>query len=231
MVGQDMVRQSELRTLTTDINKYMTAVNTFKQTYRALPGDMRNAQTFWGVAHATAATCVTTVGTGTQTCNGDGNGLISETSAGSNEAFRFWQHLANADLLEEYFSGVAGSGGILHTVPGTNAPRSRIGAGGFGIKNFGRQAGHANWFDGQYGNVLFVGGTDGTNLPLNPLIPPRDMFLVDSKIDDGLPAYGIVRAFKPAYQGLCATTNVESTAVYDMTEIVSRCTIIFITKI
>ena len=106
--GQSLIRAAELRSFTTEYSKYVAAVNSFKDKYFQLPGDMPNATSFWGAAHATPATCLTTVGTGSQTCNGDGNGSISNAAAASQygEEYTFWQHLANAGLIEGSYTGI-----------------------------------------------------------------------------------------------------------------------------
>ena len=97
--GQSLIRAAELRSISTDYNRYTTAVASFRDKYFALPGDMPNAIDFWTAAHATPATCIDTPSTDKKTCNGDNNGKI-DLSAGSNEPFRFWQHLTNAGLIE-----------------------------------------------------------------------------------------------------------------------------------
>ena len=48
LAGQNLIRASELRSVSTQINQLNTAFMTFRDTYFALPGDMRNAQDFWG---------------------------------------------------------------------------------------------------------------------------------------------------------------------------------------
>ena len=46
-VGQDLIRSAELQRLTADINKYKVALNAFKLKYNQLPGDMKNATSYW----------------------------------------------------------------------------------------------------------------------------------------------------------------------------------------
>lgn len=96
LTGQSLIRASELRSITTEYNRYIAAAQTFRDKYFALPGDMANATAFWGAAHATPATCKTTASSSALTCNGNADGFIQGVVATSNESFRFWQHLANA---------------------------------------------------------------------------------------------------------------------------------------
>ena len=82
LTGQSLIRAAELRSVTTEYGKYSTAIRAFKDKYFALPGDMTNAIAFWGPAPDCADTA-TTAGTGTQTCNGDGNNNIYAGKEGS----------------------------------------------------------------------------------------------------------------------------------------------------
>jgi prepilin-type N-terminal cleavage/methylation domain-containing protein len=75
--GQNLIRSAQLQSVVTDKKKYESAIAAFQERYFQLPGDMNNATDFWGAAHTTEATCVTTVSTGEETCNGDGNGKIT----------------------------------------------------------------------------------------------------------------------------------------------------------
>ena len=110
LTGQSLIRAAELRNVTSQYQRYQAAVMTFRDKYFALPGDMTNAVSYWGAADGSTgntAACATTASTGSAlTCNGDGNGSISPTAASSNEPFRFWQHLANAGLIEGSYDGI-----------------------------------------------------------------------------------------------------------------------------
>src|SRR5438552_4058186 len=61
--GQSLIRAAELRSVTTEFSRYLAAVQSFKDKYFALPGDMANATAFWGIAGGTGsdATCLSTV--------------------------------------------------------------------------------------------------------------------------------------------------------------------------
>lgn len=110
--GQSLIRAAELRSVATDVSKYRSASYAFRDKYFGLPGDFTRATSFWG--NATTGTsggeCTapeSDAGTGTQTCNGDGNGLIGNASTvgqRNSESFRFWQHLANAGLIEGQYA-------------------------------------------------------------------------------------------------------------------------------
>ncbi|MFM7859741.1 MAG: type II secretion system protein, partial [Flammeovirgaceae bacterium] len=46
LVGQDMIRAAEMRSILTEKDKIVTKVNLFRNKYLALPGDMSNATEF-----------------------------------------------------------------------------------------------------------------------------------------------------------------------------------------
>ena len=45
--GQSLIRASELRSVTTEYQTYVTSLGTFRDRYFALPGDLSNAASFW----------------------------------------------------------------------------------------------------------------------------------------------------------------------------------------
>ena len=106
LAGQNLIRASELRAVITEFQNYNTAVNTFRDKYFALPGDMRNATAFWGDQATGTESCSDgSVPDGTPgTCNGDGNGNIT-SAAGVIEYLRFWQHLSLSGLIEGSYTG------------------------------------------------------------------------------------------------------------------------------
>ena len=106
-VGQSLIHNATLNAVITEFNRYQTAVQSFKQQYQALPGDMPNATSFWGSAGGTGsdATCMNTASTTAATCNGNGDGVIQTSAAGNDKILRFWQHLANAKMVGRFYSG------------------------------------------------------------------------------------------------------------------------------
>ena len=127
VVGRELIRQGELRQVLSDMTRYSTAVNTFREKYKYLPGDIPNATDFWGPIGGSppytsiGTTCLSTVNSqpvgDKKTCNGNGNGMISGGGTVNNdgihpcdgspywmalvcdyEQYAVWQHLANAGL-------------------------------------------------------------------------------------------------------------------------------------
>lgn len=187
--GQSLIRAAELRAVSTEYSRYFTSVQAFKDKYFALPGDMANAQSFWGAAHSTAATCVTTTTGDIRTCNGNGDGIMN-VSVGSNERFRFWQHLANAGLIEGNYSGVQGAGGVDEATIGTNVPRSRLNNAGWSLYFAPNDPGNPDIFANDYQNYMMFGAAFPTSITANPIISPEEAWNIDTKLDDGKPGTG-----------------------------------------
>lgn len=229
LTGQNLIRAAELRSVSTEFTNYQTAMNTFRDKYFGLPGDFNKATQFWGVAHATPATCITTVGAGTATCDGNGNGQIYQVAAVTQEEYRFWQHLANAGLIEGSYTGVQGAGGINDTVPGTNAPRGKYGNSGWHIRTETTPlAGNTALFDGTYMTRWAIGADSGTSNTVQArLFKPEDVWNIDTKLDDGRPGRGRVIV---GYWDECsdATASSMKDANYLLTETGNQCFIIFL---
>ncbi|MBY0354983.1 MAG: type II secretion system GspH family protein, partial [Rickettsiales bacterium] len=137
MVGQSLVRGAELRSITTDAQKYMSARNSFRLKYNAVPGDFRESTRFWG-RQVNVASCGTNSGAAVSTngtCDGNGDGIIIAGSTGaglSGEVFQFWRHLAQAGMVEGNFTGLAGPSSTAHHQTGINTPESKIASVGWG---------------------------------------------------------------------------------------------------
>lgn len=187
LTGQNLIRSAELRKVTTEFQSYQTAVMSFKNRYFALPGDMSNATDFWG-----AATCPGTAGTGIQTCNGNANGDIEAPGGPSEygERFTFWQHLANAGLLEGSYTGMSGSGSTHFHVRGVNAPASRLGNGTWSVHHWGTMTGDTGLFNGDYGNAMYLGVSGAGANASTPIMTAEEAWNIDKKIDDSRPATG-----------------------------------------
>ncbi len=190
--GQSLIRAAEMRSVTTEYNRYVTASQTFRDKYFALPGDMTNATAFWGVAHATPATCVTTASTTALTCDGNGDGFVVP-STGSNESFRFWQQLANAGLLEGSYNGIT-QGSTNFSTTSANSPRSKISSALWFVWNFSSQSGSPSQFDGVYNNTFTIGIPVANAEVYTPVLRPQEAWNIDTKLDDGLPGQGKVVA-------------------------------------
>lgn len=188
LAGQSLIRAAELRSVSSDISRYTTAVYAFRDRYFALPGDFNNAKAFW--TNCTDHT--------NNNCNGDGDGVFEHdvcASGNSSEINRAWQHLALAGLVEGDYSTAlnANCSGPSVTapyngIPGATVPRLRLSNGGImfyrGLSLYGIDE-----------NVLNIGGYNATNSLEGGIFKPEESWNIDTKLDDGLSSSGAVRAF------------------------------------
>jgi prepilin-type N-terminal cleavage/methylation domain-containing protein len=247
IAGRSMIRQSQVMSVTTDVRSYISAVQTFLQKYNALPGDMATATNYWGYAGGAAAdttyngvtlnystSCYSSVGTGTKTCNGNGNGQIADgvtlatpSYTYADEEFRAWQHLANAGLIQGSFTGAAGSVSVLDGIPGTNLPASRLDNAGYSIGWIGVQSGAALYYDGSYGHIIGVSGRNASlGAAIAPILSVSETISLDVKFDDGLPGTGNLTVNKPAMLPNC---SVNATTWSSTSSSAPACYIAFIT--
>lgn len=192
VAGQELIRNAELSAISREIGQFETAVNSFRYKYDAIPGDFNNAEAYWGTM--SAGTCPNASGgTGTQTCDGNGNGKVERSGTGnqSNETFTFWQHLANADMLEGSYTGRSGPTGAYDAFANINVPDSR--AEGYwylyGLNT--TVSNHAQYFDGTYGSYWQYGAKRNTDNS-GSVLTPAEAKQIDLKLDDGLPGKGKV---------------------------------------
>ncbi len=228
LTGQSLIRAAELRSVTTEFSKYQAAVNTFRDKYFTIPGDMTNATSFWGAAHATPGTCLTTAGTGTQTCNGNGDGRIVFGAAASqrSEPFMFWQHLANAGLIEGSYNGFVGSTDAFDAIPGINIPKSKLSNAAWSSWYY--DGTDTNRFNISAANVMEFGTDAGGGGPGTPALRPEEAWNLDTKIDDGIPARG--KVIVNFWNNNCtnASSNTNYAAAYRLTTTSVECALFVI---
>lgn len=225
--GQSLIRAAELRSVTSQMDGYRVALNSFRDKYFALPGDMNNATRFWGSAGGDSSNmaCLNAQTAGSKaTCNGNGNGEITAynaTATGASngqysERFTAWKHLANAGLVEGSYTGVNGPGSSpseYNQRPGENVPASKISNGFFDL-----------FYTTQNTAITFA----DSSLPANAvtiygntsnwgILKPEEAWNIDTKLDDGSPVTGSVFTTKKSatYGADCASSDI-STATYDV---------------
>jgi len=206
--GQSLIRAAEMRTVSTDMQRFATAVNVFTDKYFSLPGDFRDATRFWGYSGTTVSpACVTNSGAAAATpgtCDGNGNGTIEDATAASRsgESFQAWKQLALAGLVEGTYTGNAGALANGHYIPGTNTPRSKVGN-NVGwmltyIKNDTIPVVSSHLLNVNYLNWMGVGDTASNGLDGSwsddGFLKNEEAWNIDTKLDDGLPGQGKLHA-------------------------------------
>lgn len=225
-VGVSMVRHAEVRRALTDIDRIAQAMQMFEEKYIQLPGDFTDAESLWGADSACPNTASNTV-IKKATCDGDGNGIIDNNY----EAFRAFQQMANAQVLDGGYTGVTGPGGAADWVPDVNCPAG-IRNSCYGIGSATIAATSACQFAvTKFSHFIELGlhAAVAGNSRL-PLLTPNEAAEMDAKIDDSLPASGKVQA-RPAgcsYNPACTTTASEATARYNVADNTSpRCGLLY----
>ena len=227
LMAQSLIRTSKVQSIISDVTNFQSAISQFKQKFSALPGDMGAAQTYWGVN----ANCASTgIGSGTQTCNGNGDGQIGLTSSAPYEQFLVWQHLSNAGMIQGNFTGAAISGAgtaKLYCSPGVNCPGGKLKQQAYFLTfAAGTLLGTANYWTQPAGHFLIVGANTNSagstsGLPGFPLLSASEAFSLDNKIDDGLPGTGVWKSVEATglagYTPNCVVTTGTTTPPSDGT--------------
>ncbi len=240
LAGRSLIRASELRSVTTEFNRYNTAFLAFRDKYFALPGDFANATSIWGTdPGGCPGTSATTTGPGSATCNGNGDGMINGLTA--NDLYRSWQHLADAGLIEGQYTGVPNSTSwwirsINIAMP--NVPVSRLSGAAWNVQFVGGQDITSTYFfDGSYPHILLLGIAAGDPLASAGPLSPEDAWNIDTKMDDGKPGSGRVLSLKNSNQANAANgcsnqtytiaSSIAATSDYLLTNSKSICALAF----
>jgi prepilin-type N-terminal cleavage/methylation domain-containing protein len=217
LVGQDLIHAAGVRSQISQIEKYNSAVNTFRGKYGYLPGDIPDpaAQQYGFQAR----------GDGIQGA-GDGNGIIEgyDTSTGSNGTYEsegetavFWVDLSQAGLIDGGFNTASETNQQVSNITASTTPN---------IAAFFPEAklGHENfvyvWSGGEgdaiplgfpfdtmppdgrnYFSISHVDSIDVDDDGLidysNLTMTVQEAYAIDKKVDDGLPQSGRVTAMLP----------------------------------
>ena len=233
--GQSLIRAAELRSVTRDLGNYRSAVYAFRDKYFALPGDMANATTFWGTDNVGCPNG----GGSSGTCNGDGDGNIGSPTGVGNicEVQEFWRQLALAGLIEGHYTPNTTVNCFANTTPGQDSAKLSLNSAGLMITAVENITSNAAFpgnalFIGNYSNTFFAGLSSANGINMNPFLKPEEAWNIDTKMDDGDPATGIVRTIYPGIYGpavgttSCVTTNVVSTAQYNLSNSSTACALV-----
>lgn len=208
LAGQSLIHSAKLRNVIEDVTEFRQAVTFFREQYAEYPGDMPTATQNWGAADGgdgLGADCRNVISTTKTTCNGDGDGKIETNAdfATANEALRLWQHLANAELLENRFTGAFNASGNLEA--GTNVPEAPVNGGVYEIYYRGTA------LFGRTGHLIKLGAIRTTTAD-NAVLSPNDAFALDEKYDDSKADSGAIVALDALDAGGCVTNGTTASA-------------------
>jgi len=202
--GQEMINNAQITTTITQVESYRFAHKTFRDRYKAMPGDMLRARE--RLPNCSASTyCYNGNGDGTLgtvTTNYSRNDQSKLTSMPAVETSMYWKHLALADLI----SGVNATSNVTQPAWGQTHPAAKTG-GGFHVLTANETG--DNQASGDY--YILRKPVTGDPHPTQPgitALTPGQAAQIDRKIDDGNARQGSIRADDAA--GWCsnATTGV-----------------------
>ncbi|MET0155035.1 MAG: prepilin-type N-terminal cleavage/methylation domain-containing protein [Rickettsiales bacterium] len=199
--GQRLIQQAKLRTLISDKTDVETAVNNFRIEFRAVPGDMRNADSFWPACGGSA-----------NACNGDGNKHIdyADGNDAADESYTAWTHLANSGHYPGAFTGdsdATSKAGV--TVPEASFKQGVV----ITLLYDADLPSDPTFFSGNV--ILFGGATGAATLSDVPFLLPSQAMSVDAKIDDGQPDAGRVFALDGSAASCINTGEYNVVDTYD----------------
>lgn len=221
LVGKNILRASQVQTISADMKRYEGAIIQFSEQYSGLPGDITNATDYWGTDPGGCPTN-SNLRPRKETCDGDADGLLLTAS----ERFRAWQQLGNAGFVGGLFAGVAGASSTTHAIPGINVPAGRLNESAYAVIGSAPfDASNASWFEGEYNNFLFF-GIPSTGNPVGGVIRGAEAAVLDNKGDDGRPGTGRMRVSENVAD--CHTSTDPAVSAYDMRSSANGCNFIYI---
>lgn len=221
LAGQALVRSAELKKITTELGEWQTAVTLFRQKYNALPGDMLDAERFWGTNSFCGSGNTATVSAGV--CDGNGDGALPRSNSACAwrnlaETYQFWRHLSEAGLIPGKYTGFFGAPtsdrDVDHTMPVSQSGEELVWAAYSTMECDAYSAYNDPYWGTEEREYGFVLG-EFTNYPLSvdptSRISPEEAWSLDKKLDDGKPGLGNVKVLlendsnnRPAW---CADTD------------------------
>jgi prepilin-type N-terminal cleavage/methylation domain-containing protein len=195
LAGQSLIGAAAVRAQVTQIEKYQTAVATFREKTGYLPGDIPPGP-------AAQFGLVTRAGTAGR---GDGNGELDGNNGAqaygwniNGENLLFWEDLSSLGMIDQSFTTYVDT--AFPTVSCTSTtcpyyvPTAKIGNGNFVYTTSGRYGGSGpiNFGPNYFGVTVFQ--LNNGNASFTPGLTVAQAYALDMKIDDGKPTTGRVVA-------------------------------------
>lgn len=206
LAGQSLLNNQRRNAINTKANTLRTAYAQFKLKYSFAPGDHPTATQIWGRADGGSPVTnncnnsETDIANLSGTCNGDGNGIITYP-----EDARAWQQLMHAGLIQGAYNGIPSYPPAI----GASYPSSE--ASKYAFYQFFSNPyddyclDYTNVSSAQYNDLLYYGTFDGSCSVFGggPALSPEDAYVLDRKIDDGIPYSGKVVTLESGSQANC----------------------------
>ncbi len=178
--AKNVLKSSNIKSLTAQIKKYDDAIAAFGDKYDALPGDVCDTRNYGITENKTDGNCDNIIT--------DRNEKIISANG---EITNFWMHLSQTKMIDENFDGATDEKAKI----GETFPISKIGN-KIGIVAFGDDG--KNFYQ-----IGFKYATQKNIFMSDESLTATESFLFDQKIDDGNPKKGrVVAAGKKFLNGL-----------------------------
>ena len=183
LVGRDLIRAAEIKSIGTDLERFEAARMTFRSKYNCVPGDCAEAAS---------------LGLG---INGNGNGYAEHYATG--ESWSFWQHLSKAGLISGNYTGQDGPANTgVDAVAGVNVPSAKIPNVGYSIytpaplwSSFSPTLNGYGLSRSVTDTMYMIGGDNPPNNynTTDAFLSPVEAKSLDDKYDDGIANNGKIR--------------------------------------
>ena len=172
--GQTMIKNAKLISVYDDITRFTTAFNSFRDSYRAIPGDLGNLP---GASFNNIGTLRNNGSIEWITALDDGTNQTTESTL-------FWQHLFIAGL-NDFNPKFSSDPSIQYEEGRETAPKSKIQGAGYKPESY-----TTDIFRNSHHHIVFQ--ASNALFPTNPVLSASDTFFLDSKYDDGKPLTGSI---------------------------------------
>lgn len=199
--GQGLINSGKMGKLASEMQTIRQAVNGFRSVYSALPGDLKNATSYFGSSNL---------------ADGDGDGIIAQgDNDTADEVNNAMVHLSRSGLIEA--TDLANNGTkfvALKSYPGELYLSSNKDDEGADVSGF-------SYVSGTHNFIIAAASGYGYNAVAKPLVA----YNVDKKLDDGFPRTGNVTYIVSGNVSDASCTN--STTEYYLTSNALACNISF----
>jgi len=218
-VGAKVLDNAKLSKVMTEVEALTNAVMNFKLSFNSLPGDIADADDYFGSSCA---------GGDSDKCNGDGNGaVLCSSDVDVNEVAKVYHHLYLAKIIDQVIDDSSfGAGDVdlagdtcgvgntmnISTNPGVNAPALSMEKGTIAFS--AREK-------------FIIGAGPRCGYPMFALFTPNQAKKIDNKLDDGVRNAGIVTSGKGLELSGSACENASDSSAYNLSSDVAECYVSF----
>lgn len=200
--GQELIENAKVTSFIRQINAYDTATMIFRNTYGALPGDIRQPTR---IPNCTAVLC---------NMAGNGDGQISNAPPTRHETFNFFPHLLKAGMIQGSTEGFT----LSTTLNDARSPLV------FPATPFDMNI--ASYYFALSGTMTNTYVTPGHDDAEQLSVKTAHIIQIDTKMDDGRPTSGDIQVNE--YSDLCPVAS--SGIDYDNTIVARGCLLVIKAK-